>query len=338
MPPRPSHFRPDIEGLRAVAIVAVLLAHAGVGVAAGGFAGVDVFFVISGYLITQVLVRELEATGAISLTRFFAGRVKRLMPQVLVAIAAVVAASSLLLSPVRADAVASDVMAAGVYAMNWRLSESAVDYFAAGDADRPLDHFWSLAVEEQFYLAWPLMLLARGGDTPPRGRSARPAGGAPVRHRGGVVRLGRPPVGRRPRAGVLLARGAGVGAGGRRAAGRRAAAAAARPRGPPRVPRAGRAPAAILAATLLFDAGTRCRAPRRCCPCSAPPRCWRPGRARRGRCPRARWPHAPRASSGGSPTRGTCGTGRCWCSPPPARAPRAPPRASPSHWPRSCPR
>jgi peptidoglycan/LPS O-acetylase OafA/YrhL len=153
-------FRPDIEGLRAVAIVAVLLAHAGVGLAEGGFAGVDVFFVISGFLITQVLVRELERTGAISLTRFFAGRVKRLMPQVLAVIAAVVVASSLLLSPMRADAVSADVMAAGVYAMNWRLSASAVDYFAAGDADRPLDHFWSLAVEEQFYLAWPLLLLA----------------------------------------------------------------------------------------------------------------------------------------------------------------------------------
>jgi peptidoglycan/LPS O-acetylase OafA/YrhL len=158
MPPPPA-FRPDVEGLRAVAIVAVVLAHAGVGLAAGGFAGVDVFFVISGFLITQLLVRELDCTGAISLTRFFAGRVKRLMPQVLVAIAAVVVASSLLLSPVRADLVADDVMAAGVYAMNWRLSASAVDYFAAGDADRPLDHFWSLAVEEQFYVVWPLLLL-----------------------------------------------------------------------------------------------------------------------------------------------------------------------------------
>ena len=109
-----SAFRPDVEGLRAVAILAVLLAHAGVGLAQGGFVGVDVFFVISGFLITQVLVRELDATGAISLARFFAGRVKRLMPQVLVVIAAVVAASSVLLPPVRADAVASDVMAAGV--------------------------------------------------------------------------------------------------------------------------------------------------------------------------------------------------------------------------------
>ena len=118
------------------------------------------FFVISGFLITQVLVRELDRTGGISLTRFFAGRVKRLMPQVLTAIAAVVAVVVAPAVPVRADAVASDVMAAGVYAMNWRLSESAVDYFAAGDADRPLDHFWSLAVEEQFYFAWPLLLLA----------------------------------------------------------------------------------------------------------------------------------------------------------------------------------
>jgi len=158
--PTPAAFRPDVEGLRAVAIIAVLLAHAGVGPAEGGFAGVDVFFVISGFLITQLLVRELDRTGAISLTRFFAGRVKRLMPQVLAVIAAVVVASSLLLSPVRADAVAADVMAAGVYAMNWRLSESAVDYFAAGEADRPLDHFWSLAVEEQFYVVWPLLLLA----------------------------------------------------------------------------------------------------------------------------------------------------------------------------------
>ena len=160
--PRRPAFRPDVEGLRAVAIVGVLLAHSRVGLAEGGFAGVDVFFVISGFLITGVLVRELDRTGSISLARFFAGRIKRLMPQVLAVVAAVVVASSLLLAPPRADAVASDVMATGVYAMNWRLSESAVDYFAAGDADRPLDHFWSLAVEEQFYIAWPLLLLAVG--------------------------------------------------------------------------------------------------------------------------------------------------------------------------------
>src|SRR4051812_37373951 len=111
-------FRPDVEGLRAVAIGLVLLTHAGVGLASGGYVGVDVFFVISGFLITRLLAVELERTGRLSLTRFYARRAKRLMPQALAATAAVVVASSLLLSPVRADAVAADVIASGVYAMN----------------------------------------------------------------------------------------------------------------------------------------------------------------------------------------------------------------------------
>jgi peptidoglycan/LPS O-acetylase OafA/YrhL len=151
-------FRPDVEGLRAVAIVLVLLCHARVGAAAGGYVGVDVFFVISGFVITRVLVAELDATGGLSLARFYARRVKRLMPQALTVIVVVVVGSSLLLPPLLADAVAGDVTAAGAYAMNWRLSAAAVDYFAVA-GDRPLDHFWSLAVEEQFYVAWPLLLL-----------------------------------------------------------------------------------------------------------------------------------------------------------------------------------
>jgi peptidoglycan/LPS O-acetylase OafA/YrhL len=157
-----NEFRTDVEGLRALAIAIVLLAHAGLPIAAGGYVGVDVFFVISGFLITRLLVGERERTGTLSLPRFYARRVRRLMPQALTAIVAVAIVSRLVLSPLEADAVLSDVQAAGVYAMNWHLSAQSVDYFASGAADGPLDHFWSLAVEEQFYLVWPLLLLVLG--------------------------------------------------------------------------------------------------------------------------------------------------------------------------------
>jgi peptidoglycan/LPS O-acetylase OafA/YrhL len=153
-------FRADVEGLRAVAIAIVVLGHAQLGFAAGGYVGVDVFFVISGFLITQLLVGELDRSGRVSVARFYARRVKRLMPQALTVIAAVVVAGWLLLSPLEADAVAHDVVAAGAYAMNWHLSAEAVDYFHSGEAARPLDHLWSLAVEEQFYAVWPWLLLA----------------------------------------------------------------------------------------------------------------------------------------------------------------------------------
>jgi peptidoglycan/LPS O-acetylase OafA/YrhL len=152
-------FRADVEGLRAVAVAIVVLAHARLGFAAGGYVGVDVFFVISGFLITQLLVGELDRSGRVSVARFYARRIKRLMPQALTVIAAVVVAAWLLLSPLEADVVAHDVVAAGAYAMNWHLSAEAVDYFHSGEAARPLDHLWSLAVEEQFYAVWPWLLL-----------------------------------------------------------------------------------------------------------------------------------------------------------------------------------
>src|SRR3954465_15671642 len=110
-------FRADVEGLRGVAVAIVVLAHARVGVAAGGFVGVDVFFVISGFVITQALLAELERVGRVRVARFYARRIKRLMPQVLTVIAAVAAAASVLLTPVRAATVADDVVAAGAYAM-----------------------------------------------------------------------------------------------------------------------------------------------------------------------------------------------------------------------------
>ena len=108
--PHRSGFRPDIEGLRAVAIATVLLCHAGLPFVAGGFVGVDVFFVVSGFLITRLLVGELEETGRISLRRFYARRAKRLLPLTAVVLAFVGAMSLLLLSPVRAVEVSGDIV------------------------------------------------------------------------------------------------------------------------------------------------------------------------------------------------------------------------------------
>jgi peptidoglycan/LPS O-acetylase OafA/YrhL len=153
-------FRPDIEGLRAIALVAVLLYHAGLSFAPGGYIGVDVFFVISGFLITGLLLKELEQSGTLSITRFYSRRAKRLLPMTVVVLGIVVVLSWLLFDPVRMEEVSFDVIAAGLYVMNWRLAIEAADYFGAGLQASPLQHFWTLGVEEQFYLLWPTLLLA----------------------------------------------------------------------------------------------------------------------------------------------------------------------------------
>jgi peptidoglycan/LPS O-acetylase OafA/YrhL len=153
------HFRPDIEGLRAVAILAVLAFHARLPFLQGGFIGVDVFFVISGYLITGLLLRELRGSGRIDLPRFYARRARRLLPAALVVIAVTLVASWILLPDIDFPDVARDGAAAAVYVSNYRFALVATDYFAAQSAPSPLLHYWSLGVEEQFYLFWPLLLL-----------------------------------------------------------------------------------------------------------------------------------------------------------------------------------
>lgn len=173
-----SGFRADIEGMRALAVGLVLLFHAGPVLVPGGFVGVDVFFVISGFLITGLLVTELDRTGRISLLGFYARRAKRLLPAAGVVLAASLALTYLLLPRIRWADTGWDVVASGLYVMNWRLAGQAVDYLAEDQAPSILQHFWSLAVEEQFYLLWPLLLLAvalgvraRGGRRGlPRGR------------------------------------------------------------------------------------------------------------------------------------------------------------------------
>jgi len=152
-------FRPDIEGLRAIAVSLVLLYHAAVPGFGGGFVGVDVFFVLSGFLITGLLLRELERTGSISLPAFYARRLRRLLPAVALLILVTVAASVVVLSPLRAGDVAADGVAASLYASNLRFAIQATDYLQSELAPSPLLHLWSLGVEEQFYLFWPAILL-----------------------------------------------------------------------------------------------------------------------------------------------------------------------------------
>ncbi|KOU74534.1 acyltransferase [Streptomyces sp. XY66] len=156
--PHRSAFRPDIEGLRAVAVVAVLAFHAGIPWATGGFVGVDVFFVMSGYLITGLLVREATATGRIRLGDFFSRRARRLLPSAAVVLAAVAVAGAWLTVPLRRTDVEHDVVAAALSVANWRFVSQRTDYLDAGHDQSPLLHFWSLAVEEQFYLFWAPLL------------------------------------------------------------------------------------------------------------------------------------------------------------------------------------
>jgi peptidoglycan/LPS O-acetylase OafA/YrhL len=152
-------FRPDLEGLRAIAVVLVLLYHASVPGVTGGYVGVDVFFVLSGFLITGLLVRELDATGTISLAAFYARRARRLLPAAALLILVTVIASTVVLSPLRVGEVTKDGIAAALYTSNLRFAFQATDYLQSELPPSPLLHLWSLGVEEQFYLFWPALLL-----------------------------------------------------------------------------------------------------------------------------------------------------------------------------------
>jgi peptidoglycan/LPS O-acetylase OafA/YrhL len=169
----PSGWRPDIEGLRAVAVVLVLLYHAGLPTLSGGFVGVDVFFVLSGYLITTLLVKELLTTGSIDLPGFYARRAKRLLPAAGLLLGAVAVLTYALLPKTRWPDVGQDLVGSAFYVVNWVKAEQAVDYLAQQDAPSPLQHFWSLAVEEQYYVLWPLLLLVLTVTSRPRQRGER---------------------------------------------------------------------------------------------------------------------------------------------------------------------
>lgn len=150
--------RADIQGLRAVAVAAVIAFHV-FGWPTGGYLGVDAFFVVSGFVITGVLLRAHRERARISLRAFWARRARRILPLALIVIAAVVAVLPWAYGPARGDEVRNDALFATVFAANWRFAADTDAYFDQGSAPSPLLHFWSLGVEEQFYLVWPLLVV-----------------------------------------------------------------------------------------------------------------------------------------------------------------------------------
>ncbi len=150
-------FRPDLEGLRGGSILLVVLFHAGVAAAAGGFVGVDVFFVLSGFFITGMLAGEASDTGTVDLSAFWAGRAKRLLPALLVVLLFTLAAVMWLYAPIDRAEIARNARAVALYSGNLEFARNSTDYFRA--QENPLLHTWSLGVEEQFYMVWPLLIL-----------------------------------------------------------------------------------------------------------------------------------------------------------------------------------
>ncbi len=163
MPARPDKpsggFRDDIQGMRALAVLGILLYHLGLSPYSGGFVTLDVFFVLSGFLITTLLLREIERTGRINLVTFYVRRARRILPAATAAIIGTVVAAYLWINPLDARDTAVDGVWAALFGANVRFALDQTDYFAQDDVASPLQHFWSLSVEEQFYLVLPALLL-----------------------------------------------------------------------------------------------------------------------------------------------------------------------------------
>jgi peptidoglycan/LPS O-acetylase OafA/YrhL len=153
-------YQPALDGVRALAVAVVVLFHAGVSALPGGFLGVDAFFVLSGFLITSLLLGEVQRSGRVKLTAFWGRRARRLLPALLVMLVAVAVAGRYLLPPLDFRLLRGDEFAALGYVANWRMIYRGADYFAQTAAASPVQHTWSLGIEEQFYLLWPLILVA----------------------------------------------------------------------------------------------------------------------------------------------------------------------------------
>ena len=176
-------MRPEIQALRAVAVALVIVYHLWPEAVPGGYVGVDVFFVISGFLITAHLTRPLLEGGRVSLVSFYARRIRRLLPASLLVLLAVAVATFVLMPQALWPAIGTQTIASAFSAQNWVLAAESVDYLAVAADASPLQHFWSLSAEEQFYLVWPLALIGAavlaarlGGRPGPGGARGRRAG------------------------------------------------------------------------------------------------------------------------------------------------------------------
>jgi len=152
-------FRDDIQGMRAFAVLGILVFHLGLSPYTGGFVTLDVFFVLSGFLITTLLLREIDKTGSVDLVAFYARRARRILPAATVTIVGTAVAAALWINPLDAREAAVDGVWAALFGANIRFMLDQTDYFALEDSVSPLQHFWSLSVEEQFYLVLPAVLL-----------------------------------------------------------------------------------------------------------------------------------------------------------------------------------
>ncbi|HEX3962077.1 MAG TPA: acyltransferase family protein [Trebonia sp.] len=166
-------FRRDIQGLRAVAVGLVVVYHVYPNVLPGGFVGVDVFFVISGYLITGHLWRGYAATGKVGLVDFWGRRARRLIPAAALVLAVTWLMSRLIGHATQLPGLSRQILASALYFQNWQLASDAVNYLTSSAAATPVQHFWSLSVEEQFYLVWPLLFLLAALITRRREKACR---------------------------------------------------------------------------------------------------------------------------------------------------------------------
>ncbi|MBL3690137.1 acyltransferase family protein [Leucobacter chromiireducens] len=152
-------YRRGIQGLRAFVALVVVLYHSSVPLSSGGIVGVDVLFVLSGFLITGIMLAEIQDTGTFSISRFYAKRILRTIPAATVVLFATAIAAAIWIPLTEWREIASEIAASAVYLVNWQHAGTTA-YLNAGALPSPLQHFWSLALEEQYYIVWPALVIA----------------------------------------------------------------------------------------------------------------------------------------------------------------------------------